>query len=78
MVETLGARPLFCDLLSHAATSLEHNVSVGAVYPAANPPPTLAQVYLHEPDLAGARPIFLPTMKRLLAAIAAGLRTVRP
>ncbi|MEQ4717505.1 TetR family transcriptional regulator [Nonomuraea sp. B19D2] len=30
LAETLEDRPLFCDLLSHTATSLEHNVSVPA------------------------------------------------
>src|SRR3569833_1460776 len=30
LVETLADRPLFCDLLSHTATTLEHNVSVAA------------------------------------------------
>jgi AcrR family transcriptional regulator len=122
LAETLLDRPLFCDLLSHATTSLEHNVSVpaahdykqvmvavvgelgaavakarpsltvdegfelvtaavgfaGFLYPADNPAPTLAQVYAEDPDLAGARPPFLPTMKRLLAATAAGLPTLRP
>lgn len=121
LAETLHARPLFCDLLSHAATSLEHNVSVpaardykrvmvavigelgtavarahphvtdsegielvtaavglvGVLYPAANPPPTLAEAYAQNPDLAAAYPRFLPTMKRLLAAIAAGLPQLR-
>lgn len=122
LAETLDARPLFCDLLSHASTSLEHNVSVaaardyketmvavidevgtaaakahpsltdnegvelvtaaaglvGVLYPADNPPPTIAEVYAQEPHLAAARPPFLGTMKRLLAAVAAGLPTLRP
>ncbi|GAA5039081.1 TetR/AcrR family transcriptional regulator [Actinopolymorpha pittospori] len=30
LAETLADRPLFCDLLSHVSTSLEHNVSVPA------------------------------------------------
>ncbi|MFI7618343.1 TetR family transcriptional regulator [Nonomuraea terrae] len=30
LAETLVERPLFCDLLSHTATTLEHNVSVPA------------------------------------------------
>ncbi|MBE8477373.1 TetR family transcriptional regulator [Streptomyces justiciae] len=30
LTETLQARPMFCDLLGHTATSLEHNVSVPA------------------------------------------------
>jgi AcrR family transcriptional regulator len=122
LAETLQARPLFCDLLSHATTSLEHNVSVeaarnykqimvtvigelgaavakahpslthsegfelvtaaaglvGVLYPADNPPPTLAEVYRQNPDLAASRPPFLRTMKRLLAAVAAGLPSLRP
>ncbi len=121
LAETLAARPLFCDLLCHATTSLEHNVSVtvaghykrtmvtaigelgsaaarrhpeltvgegielvttaiglvSALYPAANPPASLAELYVHHPDLLAARPSFLPTMKRLLAAVAAGLPTLR-
>lgn len=121
LAETLEARPLFCDLLSHSATSLEHNVSVpaardyksvmvqvmgelgaavarvhpsltdsegrqlvaaaaglvSAIYPAANPPATLVEVYAESPELAASCPRFLPTMKRLLAAIAAGLPTLR-
>ncbi|AQZ68440.1 Transcriptional regulator, TetR family [[Actinomadura] parvosata subsp. kistnae] len=30
LAETIADRPLFCDLLGHASTSLEHNVSVPA------------------------------------------------
>lgn len=30
LAETIAARPLFCDLLSHVSTSLEYNVSVPA------------------------------------------------
>jgi len=121
LAETLAERSLFCDLLGHAATSLEHNVSVpaardfkravlgvigelsvaiaqarpdltegeafelvaaasglaGMLYPAANPPPTLLEVYTQNPDLAAACVPFLPTMKRALAAFAAGLPTLR-
>lgn len=121
LAETLVVRPLFCDLLSHASISLEHNVSVestreyketmvgvikelgaavakaqpslteaegvelvtaasglvSVLYPADNPPPTLAEVYDQAPHLAAARPPFLPTMKRLLAATAAGLPALR-
>jgi AcrR family transcriptional regulator len=122
MAETLEARPLFCDLLSHAATSLEHNVSVQAardykqtmvagiaelgtaiarahaplteaegfelvtaavglasfLYPANHPSPTLIEVYAQDPELAAARPPFLPTIERQLAALLAGLPTLRP
>ncbi|MCF6468604.1 TetR/AcrR family transcriptional regulator [Nonomuraea sp. MG754425] len=120
LAETIVARPLFCDLLSHAATSLEHNVSVpvarafkhtvhdliaemgaevagateltqreggelvaaasglaGMLYPAANPPPALAQVYAEDPELAAACPVLLPTLVRALSALAAGLPTLR-
>ncbi|TYB58896.1 TetR/AcrR family transcriptional regulator [Nonomuraea sp. PA05] len=120
LVETIVERPLFCDLLSHASTSLEHNVSVpaarafkhavhariaemgaamagatdltereggelaaacsglaGMLYPAANPPPALAQVYAEDPELAAACPVLLPTLVRALSALAAGLPTLR-
>lgn len=121
LAETLAERKLFCDLLGHAATSLEHNVSVpaardfkravlgvvaelgaaaaqarpdltesegfelvaaasglaGMLYPAANPPPTLLEVYAQNPDLAAACVPFAPTLKRALAALVAGLPTLR-
>ena len=47
------------------------------LYPAANPSPTLVEVYAQNPDLATACVPFLPTMKRALAAMAAGLPTLR-
>jgi AcrR family transcriptional regulator len=121
LAETLAGRPLFCDLLSHTSTTLEHNISVpaarsfkrvvlgvladlggdvarahgglteregfelaaaatalaGTFYPVANPPPALAQLYAEEPDLAAACPAFLPTLKRVLTALVAGLPTLR-
>ena len=120
LAESMVDRPLFCDLLSHASTTLEHNVSVpaarrfkhtlhdlltamgaevaratelteregselvalasglaGMLYPAANPPPVLAQVYAEDPDLAASRPALLPTLIRTLSALAAGLPTLR-
>ncbi|KDN17336.1 TetR/AcrR family transcriptional regulator [Amycolatopsis rifamycinica] len=121
LAETLAERTLFCDLLGHTATSLEHNVSVeaardfkrvvlgtvaelgavvaqahpdltegegfelvaaasglaGMLYPAANPPPTLREVYAQNPDLAAACVPFVPTLKRALAALAAGLPSLR-
>ncbi|MFG3343417.1 TetR family transcriptional regulator [Glycomyces sp. NPDC048151] len=120
LVETLAARPLFCDLLSHDSTSLEHNASHAAalaykrtmvavigelgsavsgalslhesegaelviaaigfaalLYPANHPPPVLTEVYDQHPELAAARPPFEPTMRRMLAAIAAGLPSLR-
>ncbi|WP_410612829.1 hypothetical protein [Amycolatopsis sp. lyj-109] len=121
LAETLAVRTLFCDLLGHTATSLEHNVSVpaardfkrvvlgtiadlsvavaqarpdltegegfelvaaacglaGMLYPAANPPPTLLEVYAQNPDLAAACVPFVPTLKRALAALAAGLPSLR-
>jgi AcrR family transcriptional regulator len=120
LAETLAARPLFCDLVSHAATTLEHNVSVpaaraykravhghladlggrvaqatgltegegvelvtaalalgGMLYPVANPPATIVQLYAEDPDLAAACPSFVPTLVRTLSALAAGLPTLR-
>ena len=120
LAETIVDRRLFCDLLSHASTSLEQNVSVpaartfkhalhdilaamgadvaratdlteregaelvgiasglaGMLYPAANPPPVLAQVYAEDPALAASRPALLPTLLRTLSALAAGLPTLR-
>ncbi|MDS0136014.1 MULTISPECIES: TetR family transcriptional regulator [unclassified Amycolatopsis] len=121
LAETLAERTLFCDLLGHTATSLEHNVSVpaardfkrgvlaavaelgaavaqaspdltegegfelvaaasglaGMLYPAANPPPTLLEVYAQNPELAVACLPLAPTLKRALAALAAGLPSLR-
>jgi AcrR family transcriptional regulator len=121
LTETLAARPLFCDLLSHTATTLEHNVSVsaardfkrvvlgvltqlggivarahggltesegfelaaaatalaGTFYPVCNPPASLAELYAQDPALAAACPPFLPTLTRAVAALAAGLPTLR-
>ena len=121
LVETLADRPLFCDLLSHTATTLEHNVSVaaarafklvmievaadlgrevarahgglteregfelaaaaaalaGTFYPAANPPPTLVELYAQDPEIAAACPQFEPTLRRALAALAEGLPALR-
>ena len=120
LAETIVDRRLFCDLLSHASTSLEQNVSVpaarafkhamhdllagmgsdvaratelteregaelvgmasglaGMLYPAANPPPVLAQVYAEDPHLAASRPALLPTLIRTLSALAAGLPALR-
>ena len=121
LTETLAARPLFCDLLSHVSTSLEHNVSVpaarafkravlavlasvaeevteahpdlagdeglelsaaatglaGMLYPAANPSPTMVELYAQDPDIAAACPPFVPTMTRTLTVLAAGLRALR-
>jgi AcrR family transcriptional regulator len=120
LAECMADRPLFCDLLSHLPTSLEHNVSLdaarafkqavhehitttgaeitratqltdreavelvaaagglgGLLYRAANPPPVLAQLYADDPGLAATRPTLLPTLVRMLSALAAGLPTVR-
>ncbi|NBE93420.1 TetR/AcrR family transcriptional regulator [Nonomuraea sp. KC401] len=53
-------------------------VTAGLLYPAANPPPVLAEVYAQEPELARHCPQLLPTVHRFLAALAAGLPTLRP
>lgn len=47
------------------------------LYPAANPPPVLAELYACDPELAAARIVLEPTLKRALAALAAGLPTLR-
>jgi hypothetical protein len=46
-------------------------------HPAANPPPTLVELYAQDPVIAAACVPFAPTMTRVLAAIAAGLPTLR-
>ncbi|MGC7102318.1 TetR/AcrR family transcriptional regulator [Amycolatopsis lurida] len=121
IAETLEARPLFCDLLGHSATTLEHNVSVeaarafkqrvrvvlgelgeaiertsvgltaaegfevaaagtifaAALYPAANPPSTLLEVYAQDPALKAMCPPFVPTLERALFALMAGMPALR-
>ena len=49
----------------------------GLLYRAANPPPVLAQVYLEDPQLAATHPRMLPSLVRILSALAAGLPTLR-
>ncbi|MEO3874462.1 TetR family transcriptional regulator [Nonomuraea sp. B12E4] len=121
LAETLTARPLLCDLMSHTTTSLEHNVSVpaarmlkhailgviadvgalvshvtdltesegmelvsaatglaGMLYPVAHPSPTMAELYAQDPDIAAACPEMMPTLIRMLSAVAAGLPALRP
>jgi AcrR family transcriptional regulator len=49
----------------------------GLLYRAANPPPVLAQVYADDPELAATRPDMLPTLVRMLSAMAVGLPALR-
>jgi AcrR family transcriptional regulator len=49
----------------------------GLLYPMANPPPVLAELYTQEPAIAAACPTFGPTIRRMLAAVAAGLPSLR-
>jgi AcrR family transcriptional regulator len=49
----------------------------GSLYPVANPSSVVAQLYEQEPEIAAAHLRFAPTLKRALAAIAAGLPTLR-
>lgn len=49
----------------------------GMRYPAANPPPVLVELYAQDPVVAAACVPFVPTVKRALAAFAAGLPTLR-
>jgi AcrR family transcriptional regulator len=49
----------------------------GSLYSAANPSAVIAELYEREPEIAAAHLRFAPTLKRALAAIAAGLPTLR-
>ena len=49
----------------------------GILYAAANPSPTLRELYEQEPEIAVLVPSFQPTLKRALAALMAGLPTLR-
>ena len=49
----------------------------GGLYSASRPSPAVAELYRQEPHLAALCPPFLPTLKRALAALAAGLPTLR-
>ncbi|HET6858355.1 MAG TPA: TetR/AcrR family transcriptional regulator [Streptomyces sp.] len=49
----------------------------GMLHPVAAPPPVMRELYAQEPDLAAACPQLLPTLRRSLAALAAGLPTLR-
>ncbi|MEV8530568.1 TetR family transcriptional regulator [Streptomyces sp. NPDC051211] len=50
---------------------------VGVLYPIVTPPPVMRELYAQEPALAAACPEFLPTLRRTLAALAAGLPALR-
>lgn len=49
----------------------------GLLFRAANPPPVLAQLYDEDPQLAAGRLPLLPTLRRMLSALAAGLPALR-
>ena len=49
----------------------------GTFYPAAHPSPTMAEVYALHPELAFTRLPLLPTLKRLLRVLIAGLPVTR-
>ncbi|WP_248966125.1 TetR/AcrR family transcriptional regulator [Sphaerisporangium perillae] len=49
----------------------------GMLYPVSNPSPVLVELYAQDPDIAAACPPFLPTMKRTIMALIAGLPTLR-
>lgn len=49
----------------------------GTLYPVATPSPVLAELYATDPELAAFCPQLLPTLRRALAALAAGLPTLR-
>ncbi|RCV49500.1 TetR/AcrR family transcriptional regulator [Marinitenerispora sediminis] len=75
--EVAAARPDLTDSEADELVSAAH-VLAGTLHPLANPAPTMVQVYRHHPELAGMFPAFLPTLRRTLAALAAGLPTLRP
>ncbi|AXB48180.1 TetR family transcriptional regulator [Amycolatopsis albispora] len=52
-------------------------IFAGALYPAANPPAPLREVYASDPELAAMCPPFVPTLERALSALVAGLPTLR-
>ncbi|MFD7441983.1 TetR/AcrR family transcriptional regulator [Streptomyces sp. NPDC059909] len=49
----------------------------GVLYPLSTPPAVMRELYAQEPDIAAACPELLPTLERSLAALAAGLPTLR-
>ena len=49
----------------------------GLLYRAMNPPPSLAQVYQENPELAATFSASLPSLARILTALAAGMPTIR-
>lgn len=49
----------------------------GTLFPVTNPPPALRELYAQDPDIAARCLQFEPTMRRMLAALAAGLPTQR-
>ncbi|WP_351236771.1 TetR/AcrR family transcriptional regulator [Streptomyces sp. NPDC002133] len=49
----------------------------GVLYPLSTPPAVMKELYAQEPDIAAACPQLLPTLGRSLAALAAGLPTLR-
>jgi AcrR family transcriptional regulator len=53
------------------------SVLAGTLYPIATPSPVLADLYAQDPDLAALCPPFLPTLRRVLAALARGYPALR-
>ena len=49
----------------------------GTLYPAANPPAALIELYAEDHELAASRPDVLPTLVRMLSALAIGLPALR-
>ncbi len=50
---------------------------VAKLFPLTRPPEALRQLYDREPEIARVFPPFRPTLRRTIAATAAGLPTVR-
>ncbi|MET9461547.1 TetR/AcrR family transcriptional regulator [Streptomyces canus] len=60
-----------------AALVMTASAFVAKLFPITRPPEALRELYAREPEIAGAFPPFRPTLKRMVAATAAGLPLVR-
>ncbi|MFC4535793.1 TetR/AcrR family transcriptional regulator [Sphaerisporangium dianthi] len=52
-------------------------MTAGLLYPVSNPPPVIRELYAQDPAMAAACPPFLPTLKRMVTAVALGLPELR-
>ncbi|MEU6714971.1 TetR family transcriptional regulator [Nonomuraea sp. NPDC046802] len=68
-----------CDLTDAEGSELVSTATAFAsvLYPVANPPPTMVELYAQDPDLAASCPKLVPTLVRALTALAIGLPQLR-